>query len=95
MLPIQYKNQFANKQIQCVEYDGLVMEAEREIFQVRSSIITVTRFSLTSAQRVQLGVALTPAGGLHVLLLLAAFSLSDQSECRLSLRHGAISFETT
>ena len=34
LLPPQYCNQFANKQIVCVEYDGLNDDAEREIFQV-------------------------------------------------------------
>ncbi|EIN04183.1 hypothetical protein PUNSTDRAFT_116641 [Punctularia strigosozonata HHB-11173 SS5] len=44
LLPKQYITKFANKQIVCVEYDGLDGDQEREIFQ-----------------RVQLGVALTPA----------------------------------
>lgn len=44
MLPKQYMQAFANKQITCVEYDCLTDDQEREIFQ-----------------RVQLGVALTPA----------------------------------
>ncbi|OSX63079.1 hypothetical protein POSPLADRAFT_1087352, partial [Postia placenta MAD-698-R-SB12] len=44
LLPKQYKQAFANKQITCVEYDCLTDDQEREIFQ-----------------RVQLGVALTPA----------------------------------
>ncbi|KAL6301876.1 hypothetical protein BKA93DRAFT_919266 [Sparassis latifolia] len=44
LLPKQYMQTFANKQIVCVEYDGLNDDQEREIFQ-----------------RVQLGVALTPA----------------------------------
>ncbi|KII90448.1 hypothetical protein PLICRDRAFT_38996 [Plicaturopsis crispa FD-325 SS-3] len=44
ILPKQYINAFANKQIACVEYDELEHNDEREMFQ-----------------RVQLGVALTPA----------------------------------
>ncbi|KAH9059637.1 hypothetical protein EDB87DRAFT_751505 [Lactarius vividus] len=44
LLPKTLQQAFANKQIVCVEYDGLTSEQEREIFQ-----------------RVQLGVALTPA----------------------------------
>ncbi|KAH9946705.1 hypothetical protein B0H21DRAFT_857876, partial [Amylocystis lapponica] len=52
LLPKQYMQAFANKQITCVEYDNLNDDQEREIFQA----------SLLSAiQRVQLGVALTPA----------------------------------
>ncbi|THG98166.1 hypothetical protein EW026_g3967 [Hermanssonia centrifuga] len=43
-LPKQYIQNFANKQIVCMEFEGLTKEQEREIFQ-----------------RVQLGVALTPA----------------------------------
>ncbi|KAI5123010.1 hypothetical protein M0805_007632 [Coniferiporia weirii] len=44
LLPLQYQQQFAKKQIVCVEYTDLNGDSEREIFQ-----------------RVQLGVALTPA----------------------------------
>ncbi|KLO15691.1 hypothetical protein SCHPADRAFT_849248 [Schizopora paradoxa] len=44
MLPAGYRQQFANKQIVCIEYMDIDDKAEREIFQ-----------------RVQLGVALTPA----------------------------------
>ncbi|THH05590.1 hypothetical protein EW145_g4688 [Phellinidium pouzarii] len=44
LLPSQYRQQFAKKQIVCVEYHDISDDAEREIFQ-----------------RVQLGVALTPA----------------------------------
>ncbi|KAI0075031.1 hypothetical protein K474DRAFT_1600557, partial [Panus rudis PR-1116 ss-1] len=45
LLPRQYMQAFANKQIVCVEYEALSDDQEREIFQ-----------------RVQNGVALTPAG---------------------------------
>ncbi|KIM74460.1 hypothetical protein PILCRDRAFT_828156 [Piloderma croceum F 1598] len=44
LLPKQYMQQFAYKQITCVEYETISPDQEREIFQ-----------------RVQLGVALTPA----------------------------------
>ncbi|TFY57533.1 hypothetical protein EVJ58_g6962, partial [Rhodofomes roseus] len=50
ILPKQYQQVFANKQITCVEYEGLTDDQEREIFQ-----------------RVQLGVALTPAERLQAL----------------------------
>ncbi|KAI0728951.1 hypothetical protein C8Q72DRAFT_959657 [Fomitopsis betulina] len=50
ILPRQYQQAFANKQITCVEYETLSNDQEREIFQ-----------------RVQLGVALTPAERLQAL----------------------------
>ncbi|CCM00224.1 uncharacterized protein FIBRA_02252 [Fibroporia radiculosa] len=50
ILPKQYMQAFANKQITCVEYDCLTGDQEREIFQ-----------------RVQLGVALTPAERMQAL----------------------------
>lgn len=34
LLPPKYRNQFASKQIVCVEYADIVDDAEREIFQV-------------------------------------------------------------
>ncbi|EPS97902.1 hypothetical protein FOMPIDRAFT_1127576, partial [Fomitopsis schrenkii] len=50
VLPRQYQQVFANKQITCVEYETISDDQEREIFQ-----------------RVQLGVALTPAERLQAL----------------------------
>lgn len=37
LLPKQYMQAFANKQITCVEYDSLTDDQEREIFQVLPS----------------------------------------------------------
>lgn len=34
MLPLPYRQQFANKQIVCIEYMDIDDKAEREIFQV-------------------------------------------------------------
>jgi hypothetical protein len=63
ILPTPLQQAFANKQIVCVEYDSLTHEQEREIFQVCPHIaIFLFSFIDTSPQRVQLGVALTPAG---------------------------------
>ncbi|KAG1734569.1 hypothetical protein EDB19DRAFT_1596478, partial [Suillus lakei] len=51
ILPKQLINQFANKQIVCVEYSDINPDQEREIFQ-----------------RVQLGVALTPAERMQAIV---------------------------
>ncbi|KAF7981511.1 hypothetical protein HWV62_33073 [Athelia sp. TMB] len=51
ILPPQLKTKFANKQIVCVEYEGLSDDQERELFQ-----------------RVQLGVALTPAERMQAIV---------------------------
>ncbi|KJA16222.1 hypothetical protein HYPSUDRAFT_147982 [Hypholoma sublateritium FD-334 SS-4] len=51
LLPEKYRRLFANKQIVCVEYQDITDSDEREIFQ----------------QRVQLGMALTPAEKLQVV----------------------------
>lgn len=51
LLPKQLINQFANKQIVCVEYSDINPDQEREIFQ-----------------RVQLGVALTPAERMQAIV---------------------------
>ncbi|KAF5313905.1 hypothetical protein D9619_013062 [Psilocybe cf. subviscida] len=50
LLPEKYRRLFANKQIVCVEYQGITDPDEREIFQ-----------------RVQLGMALTPAEKLQII----------------------------
>jgi hypothetical protein len=63
LLPTPLQQAFANKQIVCVEYDSLSQEQEREIFQVcPHGAIFLFSFIDTRLQRVQLGVALTPAG---------------------------------
>ncbi|OAX36284.1 hypothetical protein K503DRAFT_673654, partial [Rhizopogon vinicolor AM-OR11-026] len=51
LLPKHLINQFANKQIVCIEYSNLSGDQEREIFQ-----------------RVQLGVALTPAERMQAIV---------------------------
>ncbi|KAG0694706.1 hypothetical protein DFH29DRAFT_308592 [Suillus ampliporus] len=51
LLPRHLVNQFANKQIVCVEYNDINADQEREIFQ-----------------RVQLGVALTPAERMQAIV---------------------------
>ena len=53
---------FANKQIVCVEYEELNADQEREIFQVFVMHIPWTNADKEFLKRVQLGVALTPAG---------------------------------
>ncbi|KAF9220655.1 hypothetical protein BS17DRAFT_713659 [Gyrodon lividus] len=55
LLPQHLRTQFTHKQIVCVEYVDLNDDQEREIFQASSG---------TPSLRVQLGVALTPAGAL-------------------------------
>ena len=35
ILPANLKQQFAYKQVMCVEYEGIAEDAEREIFMVR------------------------------------------------------------
>ena len=62
LLPKQYIQQFAYKQITCVEYETLSADQEREIFQVGGKHLIVTTVIMIAMQRVQLGVALTPAG---------------------------------
>lgn len=62
ILPTPLQQAFANKQIVCVEYDSLSEEQEREIFQVCPLPNFLLSFTNTRLQRVQLGVALTPAG---------------------------------
>ena len=69
LLPAQYRDQFRRKQIICVEYNDVTEENEREIFQVsvplHSDMLRSTELLYSvSYQRVQLGVALTPAGEL-------------------------------
>lgn len=62
ILPKPLLAALSNKQIVCVEYDNLTDDQEREIFQVGHSDSLTLILSLTGRQRVQLGVALTPAG---------------------------------
>jgi hypothetical protein len=62
LLPKQYMQQFAYKQITCVEYETLSPDQEREIFQVGRNHSRSTTVIIMVIQRVQLGVALTPAG---------------------------------
>ena len=38
MLSRPMQQTFANKQVTCIEYDGLTNDQEREIFQVRESV---------------------------------------------------------
>jgi len=62
ILSEKYRRLFANKQIVCIEYQDLPDTDEREIFQVGSPPFGCL-FKLTAgSQRVQLGMALTPAG---------------------------------
>ncbi|TFK46311.1 hypothetical protein OE88DRAFT_1594988, partial [Heliocybe sulcata] len=51
MLPERYRKEWSRLQLVCIEYDGLLENEEREIFQ----------------QRVQLGMALTPAEKLQAI----------------------------
>jgi hypothetical protein len=48
LLPKTLQQAFANKQIVCVEYDGLTSEQEREIFQVCSLLSLIRPRSPTS-----------------------------------------------
>lgn len=63
VLPENLRKNFANKQIVVVEYDNLTDDEQREMFQVRKFpfhlMICSPDFEI---QRVQLGMALTPAG---------------------------------
>ncbi|KAH0835739.1 hypothetical protein J3R83DRAFT_9564 [Lanmaoa asiatica] len=69
LLPQHLRTQFANKQIVCVEYTGLDDDQEREIFQASKRSPTSVKFLLWFiVQRVQLGVALTPAERLQALV---------------------------
>jgi hypothetical protein len=64
MLPEHLKESFESKQVVCVEYHGLTDKNEREIFQVscRTLVSLSGLFMIISYfQRVQLGMALTPA----------------------------------
>lgn len=68
LLPEKYRRLFANKQIVCVEYQGITDGDEREIFQVRilrGKSLYVMKANTHHQQRVQLGMALTPAGELE------------------------------
>lgn len=66
LLPSKYRRVFTNKQIVCVEYQDLTPSAERDIFQVSALCVTLL-FSCCIQQRVQLGLALTPAEKLSVI----------------------------
>lgn len=60
---------FESKQVVCVEYHDLQEQDEREIFQVRGPLCGSAYFvsSLRIEQRVQLGMALTPAERFHAI----------------------------
>lgn len=62
ILPERYRRIFANKQIVCIEYQDLPDSEEREIFQVSPYTSHSITSPLIQGQRVQLGMALTPAG---------------------------------
>lgn len=62
ILSEKYRRLFANKQIVCIEYQDLPDTDEREIFQVGSLSSGCSFKLIASSQRVQLGMALTPAG---------------------------------
>jgi len=63
ILPERYRRLFSNKQIVCIEYQDLPDSEEREIFQVSAYAPCSVISLLIQVQRVQLGMALTPAGG--------------------------------
>jgi len=63
LLPEKYRTLFENKMIVCIEYEGLSDDQEREMFQVfLSSQSLFPNFLTYIFQRVQMGMALTPAG---------------------------------
>lgn len=62
VLPESYQRLFANKQIVCVEYTDLKDDDERDIFQVSTPRRPIYHPNQL-LQRVQMGMALTPAGG--------------------------------
>ena len=63
LLPEKYRSMFENKMIVCIEYEGLSDDQEREMFQVFLASQYLSPNFLTHVfQRVQMGMALTPAG---------------------------------
>ena len=69
MLSRPMQQTFANKQVTCIEYDGLTNDQEREIFQVSKRVWCMNSLNLFVVfQRVQLGVALTVAGALNLVV---------------------------
>jgi hypothetical protein len=63
LLPEKYRTMFENKMIVCIEYEGLNDDQEREMFQVFfSPRYPYLDFLTYLSQRVQMGMALTPAG---------------------------------
>ncbi|KAG6898814.1 hypothetical protein C0993_003935 [Termitomyces sp. T159_Od127] len=67
LLPLILRKLFANKQIVCVEYTDVTDHDEREIFQVRAPVFVPRHTNPPAPQRVQLGMALTPAEKLQVV----------------------------
>ncbi|KAH8981423.1 hypothetical protein EDB92DRAFT_2102872 [Lactarius akahatsu] len=63
LLPKTLQQAFANKQIVCVEYDGLTSEQEREIFQVCSLFALIRLFTNKCLQRVQLAERMQAISG--------------------------------
>ncbi|KIY50766.1 hypothetical protein FISHEDRAFT_56940 [Fistulina hepatica ATCC 64428] len=59
LLPEKYRREFDSKQISCTEFEELSDQDERDIFQV-GVLYTNGRRSLTSFQRVQMGMVLYP-----------------------------------
>lgn len=63
LLPEKYRSMFENKMIVCIEYEGLNDDQEREMFQVFFTYrYPHLNFLTYISQRVQMGMALTPAG---------------------------------
>lgn len=63
VLPDALRKNFANTQIVVVEYDNITDDQQREMFQVRRFSFPLSTYgSDFEIQRVQLGMALTPAG---------------------------------
>ena len=66
ILPDRLKREFDRKQVVCVEYQDIHDDDEREVFKVRLPFL-VLNLPKALFQRVQLGMALTPAEKLQVL----------------------------